>query len=109
MLQVISSEVFRTKDIQTRSKAFSAISRLSRGCQYLPRSYWIDEGTISLPKEPHTSGTCAEVYKGMRNGISVAIKVLRTSKLENQSKLRKVSTGSTTRGHQLTRLRIALL
>ena len=102
MLQVITSEGFRAKDIHTRSKVFSTISRLSRGCQYLPRSYWIDEGTISLSKEPLASGTCAEVYRGTRNGESVAVKVLRSSILENQIKLRKVSMGSTTRAHQLT-------
>ena len=44
-----------------------------------------------LPKMPHTSGTCAEVYKGTHDGEAVAVKVLRTSNLESAAKLKKVS------------------
>ncbi|KAF9645573.1 kinase-like protein [Thelephora ganbajun] len=87
---VISSETFRSNsDIQTRSRVFSTISRLSRGCQYLPRSYWIDPSSIALPDGPHASGTSAEVYQGKRNGESVAVKVLRTSNQESPMKLKK--------------------
>ena len=85
-----------------QSKVLSAISRLSPGCLYLPRSYWIDGSTISLPEQPHTIGTRAEVYTGMWNGEPVAVKVLRSLKFENHTKLKRVGTGSTTRGHQLT-------
>ena len=70
----------------------STISRLSRGCQYLPYSYWIDPKTITLPEERYTSGTCAEVFRGTQNGEPVAVKVLRTSNQESRTKLVKVST-----------------
>ena len=70
----------------------STISRLSIGCQYLPRSCWIDPGTIKLPDEPHASGTQAEIYRGTWNGESVAVRVLRTSKRESPTKLEEVST-----------------
>ena len=72
---------------------FSTVSRLSRNIQYLPRSYWIDPNTITLPKEPHTSGTCAEVYRGTHEGEYVAVKVLRTSHQEKAITLKKVSAG----------------
>ena len=44
-----------------------------------------------LPKMPHTSGTCAEVYKGTHDGEAVAVKVLRTSSQESYARLVKVS------------------
>jgi len=72
---------------------FATISRLSRIIQYLPRSYWIDPKTITLPNEPYTSGTCAEVYRGKRNDESVAVKVLRTSNQESSAALKKVRMG----------------
>ena len=91
--KVISSDTFRTNsDILTRSRAFSAITKLSRGCQYLPRSYWIDPGTITLSDESHTSRSCADVYCGTQNGEPVAVKILRTSNQESLVKLKKVST-----------------
>jgi len=89
----MSSDTFRTRsDLQTRSTVFSVFSRLSRGCQYLPHSYWIDPTTITLPDEPYTSGACAEVYNGTQNGEPVAVKVLRTSNQESLMKLKKVNT-----------------
>lgn len=104
--QVISSDVVKTNsDIPTRSTVLSAISRLSRGSQYLPRSYWIDPKTITLPSEPHAFGKCAQVYRGTRNSEPVAVKVLRTSKQESQTRLRDVSAewaGRTTREYGLT-------
>jgi len=88
----MSSQNFRTdSDPQTRSNVFSAFSRLSRGCEYLPRSYWIDPQTITLPNEPYKFGICAEVYCGKQNDESVAVKVLRTSNQESPIKLKKVS------------------
>ena len=103
----MSSSNFRTNsDIQLRSRIFSAFSKLSRGCQYLPRSYWIDPATITLPAEPHTYGRCAEVYHGRQNGGPVAVKILRVSNLENPEKIKKVrlrSAASETRGCVLTR------
>lgn len=103
----MSSNDFRTNsDVQVRSRVFFAFSKLSRGNQYLPRSYWIDPATITLPAEPHTYGRCAEVYHGKQNGESVAVKILRVSNQENQEKVRKVrlrSTGNETRGRVLTR------
>ena len=66
---------------------------LSWECQYLPRSYWIESKTITLPDEPHTFGTCANVYYGTQNGESVAVKVLRTSGQESTAKLMRVSAG----------------
>ena len=91
--KVISSDTFRmNSDILTRSRAFSAITKLSRGCQYLPRSYWIDPGTITLRNERCTSRPCADVYRGTQNGEPVAVKILRTSNQENLAKLKKVST-----------------
>ena len=66
---------------------------LSWEFQYLPRSYWIEPKTITLPDEPHTSGTCANVYYGTQNGESVAVKVLRTSSQESTTKLMRVSAG----------------
>ena len=94
MPQIIWSDTFRTKsDIQTRSKVFSTTSRLSRRIQYLPRSYWTDPKTIALHDDPHTSGTCAEVYRGIQKGEPVAVKVLRTSIQEDPDELKKVSTG----------------
>ncbi|KAF9647776.1 kinase-like protein [Thelephora ganbajun] len=87
---IISSESFRSNsDIQTRSRVFSTISRLSRGCQYLPRSYWIDPSSIALPDGPHASGTSAEVYQGKQSGEFVAVKVLRASNQESPMKLKK--------------------
>ena len=92
-LKVTFSETFRANsDIRTRSMVISTISRLSRGCQYLPYSYWIDPKTITLPEERFTSGGCAEVYRGTQNGEPVAVKVLRTSNQESRTKLVKVST-----------------
>ena len=91
--KVLSSDTFRANsDVQTRSMVLSTISRLSRGCQYLPCSYWIDPKTITLPEECYTSGGCAEVYRGTQNGEPVAVKVLRTSNQESRTKLVKVST-----------------
>ena len=90
----MSSDSFRIdSDILTRSRVFSAISKLSRGCQYLPHTYWIDAATITLDNEPHAVGTFAEVYRGTRNGEPVAVKVLRTSNQESRTRLMKVSTG----------------
>lgn len=100
--QIISSEGIRMKGIHVQSKVFSAILRLSRGSQCFPRSYWIEGSTISLPEEPHTTRTRAEVYMGVWNGEPVAVKVLKTLKFENQTKLKAVGTGNTARGHQLT-------
>ena len=91
---MISSDAFKTHaDILTRSRLFWVISRLSRGCQYLPRSYYIDSKTITLCNLPYTSGSCSEVYRGTQNGQSVAVKVLRTVDQESLTKLEKVSTG----------------
>jgi len=93
-LQIISSDAFKTgSDFQTRSNIFSTISRLSRRCQHLPNSYWINPGTISLPDMAHTSGTCAAIYCGKRNDEFVAVKILRTSSLEDPAQLKKVCTG----------------
>ena len=75
------------------SLALSTISRLSLRCQYLPRSCWIDPGTIALPNESHTSGTRAEIYCGTQDGKSIGVKVLRTSKQESPAKLKDVSGG----------------
>ena len=102
----MSSENYRTNpDVQMRSRIFSAFSKLSRACQYLPRSYWIDPATITLPAEPHTYGRCAEVYHGRRNGEPVAVKILRVSNQESPEKIKKVRLGSAgggTRGRALT-------
>ncbi|KAF9789247.1 kinase-like domain-containing protein [Thelephora terrestris] len=87
--KIISSSPFRAKDIETRSRVFSTISRLSRRCQYLPRSYWIDPSTVVPKSEPHTSGTCANVYIGKRNDETVAVKVLRSSGQETPMVLKK--------------------
>ena len=46
---------------------------------------------MTFHDKPHTSGTCAEVYRGTQNGEPVAVKVLRTSKEEPPAVLRKVS------------------
>jgi len=97
-----------------RSNVYSTISRLSRGCQYLPRSYWINPETVKLRSEPHTSGTCAAVYCGTQDDKSVvAVKVLRTSGQEDPATLRKVSArgppGSLTHGHGLTGRETAFL
>ena len=78
-------------DMQVRSKVFSTIARLSRSCQYLPRSYWVDPNTIALPSVPHKVGGNAEVYFGIQGGESVAVKVLRVSGQESTETLRKVS------------------
>ena len=106
-LQIISSETFKANsDVQMRTNVYATISRLSRGSQYLPRSYWINSGTITLQNPPHTSGTCAEVYRGTQDGKPVAVKVLRTSNQEDPAALRKASAegcpGSSTRGRGLT-------
>ena len=103
-LQVLLPIFRRSLGWPTYAVALSTFSRLSIGCQYLPRSWWIDPGTIKLPNEPHTSGTRAEIYCGTRNGEPVAVKVLRTSKQECPTKLEEVSTGpavKVTHGHGL--------
>ncbi|KAF9789236.1 kinase-like domain-containing protein [Thelephora terrestris] len=87
--KIISSSTFRAKDIKSRSRVFSTISRLSRGCQYLPLSYWIDPTTVVLASDPHSSGTCANVYMGKRNDDTVAVKVLRSSGQESPTVLEK--------------------
>ncbi|KAF9647925.1 kinase-like protein [Thelephora ganbajun] len=88
--KVMSSENFRANsDIQTRSNVLYVFSRLSRGCQYLPHSYWIDPRTITLPSEPYTSGTCAGVYRGRQNDEPVAVKVLMIPNQESMVKLKK--------------------
>ena len=92
--KVISSDTFRANsNVQIRSVVLSTISRLSRGCQYLPYSYWIDPKTVTFPEERYKDGTCAEVFRGTRNGEPVAVKVLRISNRESRTKLIKVSTG----------------
>ena len=68
------------------------ISKLSRRCQYLPHSYWVDPGEITLPNEPHASGSRAITYRGAQNGESVAVKVLKTSNQESMTEFKKVST-----------------
>jgi hypothetical protein len=79
-------------DISARS-GVSAISRHSRGCQYIPRSYWIDPATVTPPTEAYTFRTCTQVYRGTRNGDPVTVKVLRTSNQESATSSMKVSTG----------------
>ena len=76
----------------TRSRAFSAISRLSRERKYLPRSYWIDPETVTLPNEPSAYGGTSDVYRGTWDGEFVAVKVFRTSNQESSAKLKEVST-----------------
>lgn len=49
------------------------------------------QGTVGLPNEPYTSGTCAKVFRGERNGEIVAVKVLRTSDQESRTQLKGVS------------------
>ena len=89
--QIISSNAFRTNpDITMRSAVYSTISRLSRGIQYIPLSYWIDSETITLPSEPQTSGTCAQVYRVTQESGALAVKVLRTSIEESPTELKKV-------------------
>ena len=78
-------------DTQVRSKVFSTISRLSRSCQYLPRSYWVNPNTIELPSIPHKAGGYADVYLGLQGGKPVAVKVLRASGQESTEQLKKVS------------------
>lgn len=84
-------------------------SRLSRRRHYLPRSYWVDPASISLPSIPYTTGTYAQVYCGERDGQSVAVKVMRTSNQENPLKLKRVGGGGVTRGNQLTGWNAAFL
>ena len=90
----MSSDTFRIdSDALTRIRVFSAIPSLSRACQYLPRSYWIDPTMITLGDEPHRSRGFAEVYHGTRSGEPVVVKVLRSPHLESRARLRKVNTG----------------
>ena len=91
---MILSDPFKAiQDVRLRSKVFSTASRLSRGSQYLPRSYWIDPSTIMLPEKPLTSGRRAEVYMGTHDGDAVAVKVLRTPNQESAARIKKVSMG----------------
>ena len=103
-LQVLLPILRKNPNQAAYTVSLSTFSRLSVGCQYLPRSCWIDPGTITLPNEPHRSGTRAEIYCGTWNGESVAVKVLRTSKQESSTKLEEVSAGRTVKaahGHGL--------
>lgn len=89
ILQILSEG-----DIKTiPPAALSTILSLSLGRQYLPRSCWIDPKVITVPSEPHISGTRVQVYCGTWNGGFGAVKVLRTSKQESPTKLGKVSPG----------------
>jgi hypothetical protein len=83
---------------------FSAISRLPRGCQHLPRSYWIDTTTLTTPQ--------GGLYiRNVRPGLPrdtkrqhVAVKGLRTLDQESAMTFIKVRrTGSSTPRHGLTR------
>ena len=93
-LQIVSSDTFRTNsNVQIRSAAFSTISRLSRGCRYIPHSYWIDPRSVKLPDGPQTCGACALVFRGEQGDVSVAVKVLKSLGWETPSELKKASTG----------------